>query len=274
MNNQLADVSVVIPCFRCADTIERAIESVFHQTLRPSEVILVDDCSGDDTLDKLFAIKSKYPVEWINIIPLKINGGPGTARNTGWNASKQKYVAFLDSDDSWDQRKIEFQYGWMLSHPEVALTGHKCSFIDNIPHHKTTIEKLDFSIVSKNKLLLSNYFSTQTIMLKRDIPIRFQSGKKHSEDYLLACKICFKGYKCFWSSWPLSYLYKESYGAGGLSGDLWKMEKGELDTYYSLYKDSHIGLFRFLLTCSFSLIKYFRRLLLVKLRGINVFHGN
>lgn len=270
----MADVSVVIPCFRCADTIDRAIESIFHQTLRPSEVILVDDCSKDETLNKLFEIQSKYPEEWIKIIPLEINGGPGTARNTGWNAAKHKYVAFLDSDDSWDQRKIEFQYGWMSSHPEAALTGHKCNFIENIPRHKTTEGKVDFSLVSKNKLLLSNYFSTQTIMLKREIPVRFQSDKRHSEDYLLACQICFMGYKCFWSSCPLSFLYKESYGAGGLSGDIWKMEKGELDTYNKLYKDSHISLFRFLLTCSFSLIKYFRRMFFVKLRGINFSHGN
>lgn len=140
---------LLFPCLRCADTIDRAIESIFHQTLRPSEVILVDDCSKDETLNKLFEIQSKYPEEWIKIIPLEINGGPGTARNTGWNAAKHKYVVFLDSDDPWDQRKIEFQYGWMSSHPEAALTGHKCNFIENIPRHKTTEGKVDFSWLVK-----------------------------------------------------------------------------------------------------------------------------
>lgn len=121
-----ADVSVVIPCYRCSDVIERAVTSVWEQTLRPAEVILVDDCSGDGTVDTLYALQKKFPPNWIKVIELEQNSGPGEARNAGWAAASHSYVAFLDADDSWHPQKIEIQYSWMIEHPDVVLTGHEC----------------------------------------------------------------------------------------------------------------------------------------------------
>ena len=123
---ELAKVSVVIPCYRCADTIARAVTSIAEQTSRPAEVILVDDCSGDDTLATLYELQAEYPQGWVKVIESPKNAGPGTARNLGWEAATQAYIAFLDADDSWHPQKIEMQYGWMSKNPEVALTGHTC----------------------------------------------------------------------------------------------------------------------------------------------------
>ena len=53
-------VSVIIPCYRCADTIERAVKSVAEQSQKPYEVILVDDCSGDNTLQALNELQAEY----------------------------------------------------------------------------------------------------------------------------------------------------------------------------------------------------------------------
>ncbi|RUQ46024.1 glycosyltransferase, partial [Corynebacterium pseudodiphtheriticum] len=55
-NPDTAWVSVVIPCYRCKETIRRALDSVYHQSLRPAEVILVDDASPDNTLNFLFEL--------------------------------------------------------------------------------------------------------------------------------------------------------------------------------------------------------------------------
>jgi len=78
-----ADVSVIIPCYRCTDTIERAVNSIAEQTLLPAEVILVDDLSGDNTLAQLHRIQENYPQGWIHVIALPKNASPGTARNVG-----------------------------------------------------------------------------------------------------------------------------------------------------------------------------------------------
>ena len=58
--NEKADVSVVIPCYNCSNTIERAVSSVFNQTLLPHEIILVDDASSDDTAKKLRNIQTTH----------------------------------------------------------------------------------------------------------------------------------------------------------------------------------------------------------------------
>ena len=65
-----ASVSVVVPCFRCTDTIERAIASVAAQTVVPEEVILVDDASGDGTRMLLHEISRRYAPGWIKLVLL------------------------------------------------------------------------------------------------------------------------------------------------------------------------------------------------------------
>lgn len=113
MNNQL--VSVVIPAYKCAGTISSAIESVLTQTYKDVELIVVDDGSPDDT----FKVAEKYKDRIIYIH--QENGGVSKARNTGINNSKGSYVAFLDADDRWDEKKIEIQMEIFKRHPEVGL---------------------------------------------------------------------------------------------------------------------------------------------------------
>src|SRR5262245_4665161 len=124
MSNERVPVSAVIPCYRCRGTIHRALDSVAAQTALPREVILVDDCSADGTAEAIGRIASEYPDGWVRVLTLPVNGGPGRARNAGWDAAAQPYVAFLDADDSWHRSKLEIQYGWMRANPHVVLTGH------------------------------------------------------------------------------------------------------------------------------------------------------
>jgi len=80
---EFAPVSVVVPCFRCAATIGDAVASIVAQTLRPAEVLLVDDASGDDTVAALHRLVATHGSDWIKVIALPANRGPSHARNTG-----------------------------------------------------------------------------------------------------------------------------------------------------------------------------------------------
>jgi len=96
-------VSVIIPTYNRADTIERAVNSVLAQTWRQLEVIVVDDGSTDQTV----AILKKYG-DKIRVIRRQ-NGGPAVARNTGIKAATGEIISFLDSDDAWLPSKTERQ---------------------------------------------------------------------------------------------------------------------------------------------------------------------
>ena len=96
IQGQFAPISVIIPCFRCTKTIERAVASVAAHTLVPIEVILVDDASGDGTLEFLKKLCSTYKSGWIKLVALPTNSGAGSVRNAGWAAARQKFSDFLE----------------------------------------------------------------------------------------------------------------------------------------------------------------------------------
>ncbi|MDT4834226.1 mycofactocin system glycosyltransferase [compost metagenome] len=259
MSHYLADVSVVIPCFRCTSTIERAVQSVANQSLRPAEVILVEDCSGDGTLEALYKLKSIYPEGWITVIPLARNGGPGTARNAGWQSAKNSYVAFLDADDSWHPSKLEVQYGWMVDHPDVCLTGHDCTLAGKVTEEVVDVRACETIEVGRRKLLLSNQFPTRSVMLKSKTNQRFKEGKRYCEDHLLWLQVCFNGQKCFKIKCALAFTHRPEFSEGGLSGNLWKMQVGEMENYSYLHKGGYISYVEYAFWTCFSLVKFSRR---------------
>jgi teichuronic acid biosynthesis glycosyltransferase TuaG len=271
-----APVSVIIPCYCCADTIERAVVSVMKQTVLPEEVWLVDDASPDKgkTLDKLKELKWKYgSITHINVIALHKNGGPSVARNVGWDVSTQPYIAFLDSDDSWHSRKIEIQYGWMEKYPHAAATGHKRIWVRRWESIEKNIPgKFGVRPVKLLRLMISNCFATSTMMLRREIPYRFEAAKRYSEDYLLWLMIASGKHKMFNIGLPLAFCYKAHFGSSGLSADLWKMEKGQLDTYYRLKDARIIPVPVYILLIMLSLLRYFRRLAITYKRRILQLH--
>ncbi len=255
-------VSVVIPCFRCALTIERAVQSIIDQTQKPAEVILVDDASGDETLAVLLEIEQQYP-NWIKVLELGNNQGAASARNAGWAIATQPYIALLDSDDAWHPQKIEIQYAYMKAHPEVVLCGHDYYFSDE------TLPRLllyDTRSIGKNRLLLSNPFVTPSVMIRSSILFRFMPGQRYVDDHLLWMQIAQADLKVVKLMSPLVKIYKGLYGESGLSSHLWAMEKSELHNYLYLYKNKQIGLIVMLFLELFSIAKFMRRLGIV---GIN-----
>ena len=259
----MAPITVIVPCYRCRDTIQRAVESVARQTLIPAEVILVDDDSNDGTIDLLKQLRDAYEDGWITVLRSPQNGGPSVARNVGWNAASQPYVAFLDADDSWHPQKIEIQYQWMSTHPDVALSGHRFSLKrDLAPSKSVSPATVVATSYSRRALLLSNRFSTPTVMLRRNINNRFEEAKRHSEDFLLWLEICLEGHETVSLSAELTYLHKAPFGEGGLSSDLATMTRGELDTYSRLLRKGYINRPEYAFLHCWCLVKYMRRIAL------------
>ena len=90
---------MIIPTFNRAHLLARAIASVDRQTLAPLEIIVVDDCSVDDTRNRINEIAQTE--KRLVYIPLDINRGGGAARNAGIQRARGEWIAFLDSDDEW-----------------------------------------------------------------------------------------------------------------------------------------------------------------------------
>lgn len=264
-------VSVVIPCFRCSRTIERALTSVLQQTVLPIEIILVDDASNDGTREVLINWQKRHPT-LIKIASLEKNAGAAAARNVGWAMASQPYVAFLDADDSWHPEKLMRQYAFMAAHPHIALSGHLCNV--KIEDEAGAVSRLQQTIATRSippfQWLLKNAFSTPTVMLRRDIPHRFSNGRRYSEDYLLWQQIAFSGYEVVRLEAPLAQVHKPLYGAEGLSADLWKMEQGELANFSILRSGGSISFPTYLFACTFSLLKFARRWVLVQIRDKRV----
>lgn len=261
-------VSVVIPCYNCAATIRRAVDSVAGQTLLPAEVILVDDASGDATREVLSELQHAHRAGWIKVVALNENGGAARARNAGWDAASHDYIAFLDADDSWHPEKISVQYRWMERNPAAGLTGHDSTVLVEGSHGQAVPEAAPVASperLSSGMFLLSNRFSTPTVMLKRSLMQRFDPSKRRGEDYLLWLEIILDGIEVFRFPQRLAYIHKARYGAGGLSGNLWLMQQGEIDAFQKLYQHRKIGALAYALATQFSWMKYVRRVLLSKI---------
>ncbi len=260
-----APVSVVVPCYRCVATLERAVLSVVGQTQRPAEMILVDDASGDGTLELLQTLQARYG-EWVRVVVLPANAGAASARNAGWNVAAQPYIAFLDADDAWHPRKIEIQWDYMQRHPDVALCGHLCRQLPSTATEAPTwpVELLGVQEITWTTLLLRHQFVTPSVILKREITQRFHEGARHMEDHRLWLEIVGAPMRMVKLQAELAAVYKPVYGASGLSADMWRMEKAELANYRYFQRIKKISTFQMILLQGYSLVKYVRRIVIVR----------
>lgn len=131
-------VSVVTPAFNSENTIEKTVRSVSAQSIQVLEHIVIDDGSSDDTVSLLERLRIEIP-------HLKIlrqnNKGAGAARNAGINLAAGRYIAFLDSDDTWLPHKLERQIGFMVR------TGAKFTYGDYIAQRSEDESKKQLMIM-------------------------------------------------------------------------------------------------------------------------------
>ena len=270
-----ADVSVVIPTYNSDCTIERAVKSVAYQTLLPKEVIIVDDCS---TSPKMRAILNNIKNDYNNYFNIKVfylknNSGPATARNIGIDNATCEYIAFLDSDDIWHPQKIEIQYFYMKKNENMYFSSHqgviiKEQNIEEFFNKKISNAQVIVKSINPYFYLFKHYMKnsgTPSVIIKKTPKMKFYDNKRYFEDYLLWLEYNFL-FDGVVIDIPLSASFKFLYGESGLSANLWKMEKGELETFKILQQKGYINiLLRYFVSC-FSLLKYVRRIIICKFK--------
>ena len=106
MTDKIVDVSVIMPAYRAAETIGRALQSIAQQTAAPREIIVVDDGSDDDTAKVARNFADVLAPGALKIVT-QPNLGAGAARNRALIEATQPLVAFLDADDEWLPEKLE-----------------------------------------------------------------------------------------------------------------------------------------------------------------------
>lgn len=256
---ELAPVSVVVPCYRCADTIASAVASVAAQLLRPAEVLLVDDGSGDDTLAMLERVAAHYSPGWVRVFSMPRNGGPSGARNCGWQHATQPWIAFLDADDTWHPQKLKLQMAVLASDPQIAFLAHHMNVQPREAPPPALSYPLKVTVVPGHLIQLRSPFPTASIVLRRDLPFRFDETRKRSEDFLLWAQILLSGYRCARLNQVLASWHKYPFGAGGLSGDLRAMYIAGIDARRALYAQGLLGRGQLYTAYTIGLVRYARR---------------
>lgn len=257
VSSKTAPVTAVIPYFDSGETIERAITSVLSQTQVPKQIVIVDDGSSSCARGELDGLLGHFGSR-VQIVRLPRNQGPAAARNAGWSTATQPYVAFLDSDDVWQQTKVARQLEWMTS-GGYSLTGHAVS-LGSTRSNRLLATADEPTAVSLKQMLYRNPFVTSSVMLRTDLSHRFAPSRRFSEDYDLWLRIIAAGHAGAVSPAPLAARFKANYGDGGLTGRLWQMQLGELRNYLVLWRDQRIGLVRFTTAAAWSMFKFIRRL--------------
>lgn len=250
-------VSVVIPYFNSASTIERAVESVRNQTYEPNEIIIVDDGSTKEQLSILQSVSKSW--SGVKIISLRGNMGPASTRNAGWDEAESHWVAFLDSDDAWHPSKLELQMktvsdaGGLID--LVSCNTQIIEDVKSIGNEIITADRLAVSELSKRKLLFSNSIATSSVLIKSCLPIRFTYGEKYAEDYELWLRVTNFNGSMLKIEAPLVYQFKAVYGASGLSSHMLSMAAGELKVFKRLFSTNQISVSEFIVSSVVSVTK-------------------
>ena len=163
-NKAIEEISVIIPTYNRCDLLKRAINSVIKQTITPKEIIIVDNGSTDQTYQM---VSSLFPE--INYF-IEKKRGVSAARNKGILESKSKWIAFLDSDDTWKPTKLEKQMEfstfnqdkYRIIHTDETWYRNK-KFLNQLKKHKKSGGN-----IFKNSLQLC-CISPSSVVLKKQI---------------------------------------------------------------------------------------------------------
>ena len=172
-------VSVIVPVHNAADSLHRALRSVLMQTLTDFELILVDDCSTDESGEILEYYRLQD--ERVKLFSTTRNGGPGAARNIGLKHSRGSYIAFLDADDFWIEDKLERQVR-LFERDEVILSYTSVVLLDaqggivGVINGRNKVQLVDMFI--GNRVTMSSAMIRRNLSGAREMP-----GMRNREDH-------------------------------------------------------------------------------------------
>ena len=160
-------ISVVIPCYNASEFISRCVKSLEEQDFKDFKVIFVDDCSEDDTVNKIEDIQKNSP---LNIVLLKneVNRGPAFSRNAGIQYSNTEYITFCDCDDWYEPDFLSTMFN-MISQNNVGISLCGYNVVDERGNsQKRPIIEND-AIMSGREALKLDSDSLCMLMVRTDI---------------------------------------------------------------------------------------------------------
>lgn len=188
-------VSIITPAYNAARFIGETIASVQAQSLQDWEMIIADDCSRDETCEIVSGFAAKDPR--IQLVRQKTNGGPAAARNAALARASGRYIAFLDSDDLWLQKKLENQINFMAikdcavsytQYRRLSEDGKTLGRLISPPASQTYHEAL------KNAAIPN---LTSMIDTEKTGPIRINEAGFRAHDYILWLSLLRQGHAAF-----------------------------------------------------------------------------
>lgn len=171
-------VTVIVPLYNAQKYISETIQSVINQTYQNWELLVVDDCSTDNSV--MIVKKFEEEDKRIKLILSETNfGGPARPRNIGLDNSNGEYIAFLDADDVWLKDKLEKQI--------VVLEDKDCDIVHTFAYaidenscnignsnNQKVYNKLKYICSDKTIACLSNFININTVLMKKDLNVKFK----------------------------------------------------------------------------------------------------
>lgn len=220
------DVTVVIPAWRAADTLARAVASAWAQSHPPVEVVVVDDASG---AEHAAAMRDAVAGLAVRHLVMPRNGGPGLARNEGVRAARTGWVAFLDADDEWHPDKLATP---ARASERVDVLGSRAVWRGGALRpaaddtHPTTLAHA----------LVRNPWHTSSVAVRRELAACF-GPRRHAEDHEAWLRLLAGGARAVTHDVELVRSHKAPFGDGGLSGQALAMARAELAMFPRLARE-------------------------------------
>ena len=240
-------VSIIVPVHNAELFLKETIDCVIYQSYTHWELLLINDCSTDNSKKIYDMYKDDKRIHWID---LNKNVGPALARNYGIELAKGDYICFLDADDKWKEYKLQKQIQFM-DDKQCAFSYHSYEFADDrcVPNGKKVFakDKLSYKQALKNTIVF-----TSTVMFdmarisKEEIKM---PNLRYVEDTATWWRIMRNGYVAYGMTEILAY-YRRSSNTDSSNKlktqrPLWNLYRKEekLSCFYSLYclfwKNSH-----------------------------------
>jgi succinoglycan biosynthesis protein ExoO len=202
------DFSVIIPAYNVSGIIGRAIRSAAAQTLPPLEILVIDDCSTDDTVEVVRVLGREIPS--LRLLSTPVNGGPSAARNVGLREAKADWIALLDSDDAWKPGRLkrlsevasatsaDFVADNLVMWDAVAEAQFKPAYYE-LPDAQKEITLLDLFRADDNFNFTKTSFSLMKPIFRRkflaDRKLEYNESLKVGEDFVLFAESLFNDAK-------------------------------------------------------------------------------
>ncbi|WP_429047120.1 glycosyltransferase family 2 protein [Aeromonas hydrophila] len=234
-------ISVVIPTFKRPDLLARLLDSIAYQTLKPQEVIVVDDHSNMNEEYHLIIEKYREEFEILKYIVLEKNSGAPTARNTGIHEASSEWIALVDDDDEWLPTKLEKQYnliekkhdknlGLIYTWTEAVGKNGQESYTSYHSHRGDVCAKI----------LSTNFIMSASVIVKKSAIVDaglFDVHLPSCQDWDMWTRIALKGYEFDVVEERLTIYHRHGGESIGLSA------RAKLG--YKLFLESHwIAIFR------------------------------